>query len=144
MRQFARYIILAPLAAAMATSPAALAQNIPAGQSCGGLLCDMGMVGHKVPVGADGQSVPDTPATHAMIVAATPPDPTHLPCHDFVCGMFGHRDDDAPAPAPIAAVAPAPEEAPAKPAHKARRKHVAKAAAAAEPAAAPAADAAAK
>lgn len=119
MRQFARYIILAPLAAAMATSPAALAQNIPAGQSCGGLLCDMGMVGHKVPVGPDGQSVPDTPATHAMIVAATPPDPTHLPCHDFVCGMFGHRDDDAapPAPAPIAAVAPAPEEAPAKPAH---------------------------
>ena len=127
MKNFARYIILAPLTVAMAGP--ALAQNIPAGQSCGGLLCDMGMIGHKVPVGADGQPVPDTPQTHAMIEAATPPDPTHLPCHDFVCGMFGHRDDQAP-PAPVvAAVAPAPEEAPAKPMHKAHRKHVAKAAA---------------
>ena len=139
MRHFARYIILAPLAAAMATGPA-LAQNIPAGQSCGGLFCDMGVIGHKVPIDANGQTIPDTPATHAMIEARTPPDPTHLPCHDFVCGMFGHRDDDAPpAPTPVVAVAPAPDEAPAKPVQKAHRKHVAKAAAAA-----PAADAMAK
>jgi hypothetical protein len=126
MKSFARYIILAPLAAGLAGP--AMAQNIPAGQSCGGLFCDMGVVGHKVPVGPDGRNVPDTPETHEMIQAATPYDPTHLPCHDFVCGMFGHKDEDAPPPAPVAAVAPAPEEAPAKPVHKAHRKHVAKAA----------------
>ena len=133
MKNFARYIILAPLAAAIAGP--ALAQNIPAGQSCGGLLCDMGVVGHKVPVGVDGQPIPDTPATHAMIEAATPPDPTHLPCHDFVCGMFGHRDDQIPAPMPVVAAAAAPEETATKPMHKTRRKHVAKAAASADPAA---------
>lgn len=135
MKNFARYVILAPLALAMATP--ALAQNIPAGQSCGGLFCDMGIVGHKVPVGADGQPIPDTPQTHAMIEAATPPDPTHLPCHDFVCGMFGHRDAEAPAPAPLPVAEVAPEQTPAKPAHKAHRKHIAKVAAAA-----PSADAA--
>lgn len=130
MKNFARYVILAPLAAALGGP--ALAQTIPAGQSCGGLLCDMGVVGHKVPVGTDGQPIPDTPATHAIIEAATPPDPTHLPCHDFVCGMFGHRDPDMPAPAPVmASVAPAPEAmAPAKPTRKAHRR-LAKAAAAA-------------
>ena len=127
MKSFARYIILAPLAVAMAGP--ALAQ-VPAGQSCGGLLCDMGVIGHKVPVGPDGQPVPDTPETHAMIQAATPPDPTHLPCHDFVCGAFGHRDDDIPPPAPLPVVAAAPEAVPAKPMHRARRKHVVKAAAA--------------
>lgn len=142
MRHFASYIILAPLAAAMATGPA-LAQNIPPGQSCGGLFCDMGMLGHKVPVDANGQSIPDTPATHAMIQAETPPDPTHLPCHDFVCGVFTHRDDDAPPPAPTpVVVAPAPEEATAKPMHKTHRKHIAKVAAAASTA--PPADAPAK
>lgn len=138
MRSFARYVILAPLAAAIAGP--ALAQ-VPAGQSCGGLLCDMGVVGHKVPVGPDGRNVPDTPETHAMIQAATPYDPTRLPCHDFVCGMFGHKDEDVPPPTPVVAVAPAPEEPQAKPVHKAHRKHVAKAA---EAAPAPAADAAAK
>ena len=69
---------------------ACLAQ-VPAGQSCGGLLCDMGVVGHKVPVGPDGRNVPDTPETHAMIQAATPYDPTRLPCHDFVCACSATR-----------------------------------------------------
>ena len=125
MRHFARYIILAPFATALAL-PAA-AQTIPPGQSCGGLLCDIGVVGHRAPVdAATGQTVPETPAQVAAVEAA---DPHHLPCRDFFCHAFGQaRADEAPAPAPVA-VAEAPE-APATPAHKARRRHVAKAAAA--------------
>ena len=124
MRHFARYVILAPFATALALP--ALAQTIPAGQSCGGLLCDFGVIGHKAPVdAATGQPVHETPAQVAAVEAA---DPHHLPCRDFFCHAFGQeRADEAPAPAPVP-VAVAPDAPAATPAHKAHRRHVAKAA----------------
>ena len=124
MRHFARYVILAPFATALAL-PAA-AQTVPPGQSCGGLLCDIGVIGHRAPVDVAGQPVRETPAQVAAVEAA---DPHHLPCRDFFCHAFGQdRADEAPAPAPVA-IAAAPE-APVAAAHKARRRHVAKAQAA--------------
>jgi hypothetical protein len=47
------------------------------------------------------------------------PDPTALPCHDFVCGMFGGRTPDAPVAQPVSA--PVPAAAPAEPPRKAKR-----------------------
>ena len=136
MKSFARYVILAPLATALA-APAlvpAIAQTVPAGQSCGGLFCDMGLVGHKVAVGSDGQSLPEPTARTASgaTVVVEPPDPHRLACHDFFCGAFQHRADLDPvvAPEPVA-VATVPE-APVKPTHKGHRKHVAKTDAAAQ------------
>ncbi len=43
-KRFARFALAAALSAG---AGAALAQTIPEGQSCGGLLCDMGVFGHK-------------------------------------------------------------------------------------------------
>ena len=70
---------------------------------CTGVLCDLYYSGKPVP--AAGQ--PDIP------------DPTHLPCHDFLCAAFGGRTPD---PAPVAAepvAAPTPE--PTKSAKRARK-----------------------
>lgn len=102
------------------TGPA-LAQAIPPGQSCGGLLCDMGVFGHKVAPGPNGE-----PASPAQIAAVEAADPHRLPCHDFVCRAFGQKDAEA-APPP-AAVEPAPMAEPEKPVKHARKhKRVAKA-----------------
>ena len=84
-------------AAAQQAQPAATTTN-----RCGGVLCDLYY--RDVPPGA--------------------PSPTALPCHDFVCGMFGGRTPDAP-PAEQMAQAPEPAAQPAKPARK--KKHIAKA-----------------
>lgn len=114
-------MILRRLAAAavvvLLASPA-LAQQAPAAPTpaassrCTGIFCDIYYAGRPEP--APGQ--PDIPS------------PTSLPCHDFVCGMFGGRTPDAPPP-PVAQQAAAEAmsaEAPAKPAHHARKKkHIA-------------------
>ncbi len=53
--------IAAMLASLVFAAPAA-AQTVPEGQSCGGLFCDLGIVGHKV-----------TPATPPVSAPANPP-----------------------------------------------------------------------
>ena len=75
---------------------------------CGGLLCDLYY--RDVPA--------DAPVPASMTAFKT------LPCHDFVCGMFGGRTSDQPVAEQVA-VAPEPAVEPMKPAKK--RKHVAKA-----------------
>lgn len=102
-----------------AMTGAALAQTIPPGQTCGGLFCDLGIFGHKVPVGPDG--APPSPAAVAAVEAA---DPHRLPCHDFLCRAFGQREA-AEAP-PAAEPVPAAEaEKPVRQIRKVKRKHVA-------------------
>ena len=97
-----------------ATAGVAFAQAIPPGQSCGGLLCDMGVFGHKVPLGQDGSA-----PTPEAIAASDAVDPHTLPCHDFLCRAFGQKDASAvpPPPPPVAAAPVEPEPV----AHKARR-----------------------
>lgn len=120
-----RYAIFLLCAAMTAAAVPASAQAIPPGQSCGGLLCDIGVFGHKVAPGPNGE-----PPTQAQVAAAEVADPHRLPCHDFLCRAMGQKEDVAPPPAP--AVEPvAAIETPTKHARKAKRKHVAKADAAA-------------
>lgn len=96
---------LPTLAFVLVLSAPALAQQPDApvaSTRCGGVLCDLYYSGKPAP--APGQ--PDTV-----------PDPTHLPCHDFLCAAFGGRTADAAPPAePQPAPAPSPE--PAKTRHK--------------------------
>ena len=68
---------------------------------CGGLFCDIYY--SQLPAGAPVPS-PGQPGS------------IFLPCHDFVCGMFGGRTPDQPV---AVATEPAPVEPPAKP----KRKH---------------------
>ena len=75
---------------------------------CGGILCDLYY--RDVPA--------DAPVPSSM-TAFNP-----LPCHDFVCGMFGGRTPDQP-PAEQIAQALEPAAAPAEPMK--RKKHVARA-----------------
>ena len=117
MKQFARYVILAPLATVIAGP--ALAQTVPPGQSCGGLLCDMGVFGHKVQPGPNGE-----PPSPAQMAAAEAADPHRLPCHDFLCRAFGGKEEVAAAPPSV--VEPLPAVEPEKPS-KHKRKHLAKA-----------------
>ena len=84
---------------------------------CGGLFCDL-YYAHNPPGQASaGQAssgqAPGQPAGQSSSI--------FLPCHDFVCGMFGGRTPDQPV-----AVATEPEPAPAEPAPKAKHKRVAK------------------
>ena len=77
--------------------PPAMAQQPPApvaSTRCGGLLCDLYYAGKPAPAA----NQPDVP------------DPTHLPCHDFLCSAFGGRTPEAPVPVaePIAEPAPLP------------------------------------
>lgn len=71
----------------------------PAGGTtrCGGLLCDLYYAGKPAPV-------PGQPEA---------PDPTRLPCRDFLCAAFGGRtaEPPPPPPEPAAAVPPAPAKA---------------------------------
>lgn len=83
------------------TEPAA--PSVPA--RCTGLLCDLYYAGK--------------PANDP-----TPPS-TALPCHDFLCGMFGGRTPDRPAPQqavatpePVAAAEPETTRAKARRAHR--------------------------
>ena len=112
-----RRLLALALASALATP--AMAQQPPAPTPavaptrCGGLLCDVYYAGKPQP--APGQ--PDI---------ATPFD--SLPCHDFLCRMFGGRAEVAP-PVQQAAVEPAPSDAmttPKAPHHGHHRKHAAK------------------
>jgi hypothetical protein len=114
-------LLAACLALTFASVGAARAQA-PEGQSCGGLLCDMGVLGHKTTQGANGERV-DVPNPH------------ELPCNDFVCRAFGggHAAEAAPPPPPAAAEA-APAPMPTK--KKIRKHRTAKASAASMPAAA--------
>jgi hypothetical protein len=96
MRRIAHTLISAAFIVGL-VGPAA-AQAIPAGQTCGGLLCDMGVLGRKVPVGPDG-----TPPSDAQMVAAEASDPHRLPCNDFFCRAFGSRQAEAAPPAPVQA-----------------------------------------
>lgn len=95
-------------------------QTAPAPSTrCGGVLCDLYYSGKPVP--APGQ--PDIP------------DPTHLPCHDFLCAAFGGRTAD-PAP-PAVQAAPEPVAEPVKTAkhkHKVRKPVASADASKAEPA----------
>lgn len=130
MRHFARYVILAPLTVTLAGP--ALAQAIPPGQSCGGLLCDIGMFGHKVPVGGEPvAAAPGGPVASAgaptTVAAAEASDPRRLPCRDFLCHAFGQPYADAAPPPQPEPVAEATPETPTKHARKAKRKHLAKA-----------------
>ena len=89
-------------------APAVFAQQPPAAAPvatgrCTGVLCDLYYANKPAPA-------PDQPDV---------PDPTHLPCHDFLCAAFGGRTADAPSPA---AQQPAPEPVrTAKHKRKARR-----------------------
>ena len=125
MKVFARAAICTALLTAIA-APALAQQTV---QSCGGLLCDIGLLGHKIQTGPNGE-----PPTQAQIAAANASDPHYLPCNDFVCRAFGGKSAEAapPPPPPVAAAEPEP----AKPkATRKKKRHVAKA----EPAAAAAA-----
>ena len=116
----ARNTTYALFAALMMTGTAA-AQTVPAGQSCGGLFCDMGLVGHKVPMNADG-----SPPSPAAMAAAEAADPTRLPCHDFLCRAFGQKDAEAASvAAPVQPVAAVEPPAPAKHQRTVKHKHVA-------------------
>ena len=111
MRFVTAAALLAPLAFAVGGSAVAQQALPPAAATtarCGGVLCDLYY--RDVPAGAP---VPST------MTALTP-----LPCHDFVCGMFGGRTPDQP-PAEQVATSPEPAAEPLKPAKK--RKHAAKA-----------------
>ncbi|VVB48815.1 hypothetical protein RHAL1_03511 [Beijerinckiaceae bacterium RH AL1] len=74
MRPFPRLVSALPALALL--TGAALAQEIPADQSCGGLLCDMGVLGHKVaptpPATAPAAGVPVPPPVAAAGVADAP------------------------------------------------------------------------
>lgn len=123
MKSFARYVILAPLSLGLAAP--AFAQQVPSGQSCGGLLCDMGMFGHKVPVNSDG-TAPSQAQLATAEAQAEASDPHRLPCNDFLCRAFGGKSAAAPPPqAPVTAAELAPEPVKTKKSH--RKKHVAKA-----------------
>ena len=72
-----RFVICALFAAvtAAAADPG-LAQSVPEGQSCGGLLCDMGVFGHKTtPPASDVGSPPRAPRTEAAPPAVAQSDP---------------------------------------------------------------------
>ncbi len=73
------------VAATLVGAAPALAQTPPAAPAprCGGLLCDIGLLGGPV-AGAPGSA----------------PDATALPCHDFICRAFGGGRDEAVAPPP--------------------------------------------
>ena len=102
---FAFALVLTSSALAQQPAPAAPV----ASTRCGGVLCDLYYSGKPAP--APGQ--PDTV-----------PDPTHLPCHDFLCAAFGGRTADAAPPPEPATPVPASETA--KPArHKKAHKKVA-------------------
>ena len=114
IRRLSIAAVLAVLAAPVAAqepppAPAATAR-------CGGVLCDLYYSGKPAP--APGQ--PDLP------------DPTHLPCRDFLCAAFGGR---TPEPTPVAAAPVEPPVAPPPVKHK-RKAH--RTAAADTPAAEPA------
>ena len=90
-------------APALAQQPAAPA----ASTRCGGVLCDLYYASKPAP--APGQ--PDTV-----------PDPTHLPCHDFLCAAFGGRTADAAPPAEPQTT-PAPAAEPVKTARRKSKAH---------------------
>lgn len=77
---------------------------------CGGLFCDMYYSSRAA-------QPPGTPEP-----APGQPGSIFLPCHDFVCGMFGGRTPDQPVA--IAEPAPPPAEPAAKPKTK-RARHAA-------------------
>lgn len=105
--QHAKIALLASLAVAALVGPA-LAQDAasppvvpPPAARCTGLFCDLYYGSRPV-----GQPVEGA-----------------LPCHDFVCGMFGGRTVDAlPAQAQQAQAAPEAASEPVKGAGKAKRK----------------------
>ena len=111
MERIARALLIAsPIVALLGLPGLASAQQAAPGAApparCTGLFCDM---------------------YYASVPAGQPAEPP-LPCHDFVCGMFGGRTPDHPA-VQQAAVSPEPVAEPVKAAHKVKRKkHVAKAA----------------
>lgn len=83
-------IVIASLVAssAWAQQPPAVAAG-----RCTGVLCDLYYSGKPAPA----PGVPEAP------------DPTHLPCHDFLCAAFGGRTQDTPPPVaePVASPEPA-------------------------------------
>ena len=86
--------------------PALAEEPVPATTRCGGVLCDLYYANKPAP--APGQ--PDVP------------DPTRLPCRDFICGMFGGRTVEAPPPLEqpvVAGMAPEPAKKTAHHKHKA-------------------------
>ena len=96
---------------AVCSSTAGAQQAGPAAATnarCGGVLCDLYY--RDVPEGA-----PIPPSMTAM---------TALPCHDFVCGMFGGRTPDQPRAEQVSAM-PEPAAEPVK--SFKRKKHIAKA-----------------
>ena len=82
---------------------------------CTGVFCDLYYSGKPAPA-------PPLPGQPAL---PEPPDPTHLPCHDFLCAAFGGRTPDAPPPAIEPVVTPEPIKT-------AKRKHKTKIAASPE------------
>jgi hypothetical protein len=113
MRPFLRLVSALPALALL--TGGALAQEIPADQSCGGLLCDMGMLGHKVAPtppaavpAAAGVPVPP-PVAAARAEAAVAPRPRRKPhVARRVPRVIG-------APPAVAAVAAPAVAAPAEP-----------------------------
>ena len=87
--------LLAPVFAFATIAPALALDPPPTDpNTCAGLFCTLGIIG-----GAN--------------------DPRSLPCNDFICGAFGKRRAQAPAPEPIEQ---APEPKPAKKHAKAHTK----------------------
>ena len=91
----------AAIAFCFLTAPA-FAQQPPqaepaASTRCGGVLCDLYYANKPTP--APGQ--PDAP------------DPTHLPCRDFLCAAFGGRTPE-PTPPPVEQSAAEPQAQPVK------------------------------
>ncbi len=74
-----RFAQIALAAALSAGAGAALAQTIPEGQSCGGLLCDMGVFGHKTePKPAETKVETPVAASAAARAAPVKPEPRRL------------------------------------------------------------------
>ncbi len=111
-----RPLVLVLAALALPVVPAfmgdALAQSIPADQSCGGLLCDMGVVGHKVE--APAPVVAPAPVAPAPAAGAAPAQPSRprprlarktprAPRFAAVPAPAVKAPRQAPAPAPVVA-----------------------------------------
>lgn len=115
-----RLSFVAALACGLA-APSAFAQEPPAAAAapvatgrCTGLFCDMYYANTPAPVVVRSD-------TGQPVAVQEAPDPTHLPCRDFICAAFVGRTPDAVPPAAVPVAAPVVE--PTKAAKRKRKTH---------------------